>query len=56
MAGGAGIGDIASFATDVGAGQNGGVWVSLAEHKARGDGHDGCSASRASKARPSTTC
>ena len=33
-------GDIASFATDVGAGKGGGVKVSLAKHKARGDGHD----------------
>ena len=31
MAGGAGKGDIASFATDVGAGKGGGVWVSLAD-------------------------
>ncbi len=40
MDGGAGRGDIASFATDVGAGRSGGVKVSLAAHKARGDGHD----------------
>ncbi len=40
MDGGPGQGDIASFATDVGAGQNGGVKVSLARHRARGDGHD----------------
>jgi Ca2+-binding RTX toxin-like protein len=40
MDGGAGKGDIASFATDVGAGRSGGVRVSLAAHKARGDGHD----------------
>jgi Ca2+-binding RTX toxin-like protein len=40
MDGGAGGGDIASFATDVGAGKSGGVKVSLAKHKARGDGHD----------------
>ena len=40
MDGGAGSGDIASFATDVGAGRGGGVKVSLARHKARGDGHD----------------
>jgi Ca2+-binding RTX toxin-like protein len=40
MDGGAGAGDIASFATDVGAGKGGGVKVSLASHKARGDGHD----------------
>ncbi len=40
MDGGAGKGDIASFATDVGAGRGGGVKVSLAKHRARGDGHD----------------
>jgi Ca2+-binding RTX toxin-like protein len=40
MDGGAGAGDIASFATDVGAGKSGGVKVSLARHRARGDGHD----------------
>ncbi len=40
MDGGAGEGDIASFATDVGAGKGGGVKVSLAKHRARGDGHD----------------
>jgi RTX calcium-binding nonapeptide repeat (4 copies) len=42
MDGGPGAGDIASFATDVGAGRRGGggVWVSLAAHKAYGDGHD----------------
>ncbi len=42
MDGGPGRGDIASFATDVAAGKrgNGGVWVSLPQHKARGDGHD----------------
>jgi Ca2+-binding RTX toxin-like protein len=40
MDGGAGGGDIASFATDVGSGKSGGVKVSLAKHKARGDGHD----------------
>jgi Ca2+-binding RTX toxin-like protein len=40
MDGGSGSGDIASFATDVGAGKSGGVKVSLAKHKARGDGHD----------------
>ncbi len=40
MDGGAGSGDIASFATDVGAGRGGGVKVSLAAHRARGDGHD----------------
>jgi Ca2+-binding RTX toxin-like protein len=40
MDGGPGHGDIASFATDVGAGRDGGVKVSLAKHRARGDGHD----------------
>jgi Ca2+-binding RTX toxin-like protein len=40
MDGGGGAGDIASFATDVAAGRGGGVWASLREHKARGDGHD----------------
>jgi Ca2+-binding RTX toxin-like protein len=40
MDGGPGKGDIASFATDVGAGHGGGVRVSLAAHRARGDGHD----------------
>jgi Ca2+-binding RTX toxin-like protein len=40
MDGGSGGGDIASFATDVGAGKGGGVKVSLARHRARGDGHD----------------
>jgi Ca2+-binding RTX toxin-like protein len=40
MDGGPGKGDIASFATDVGAGRDGGVKVNLAKHKARGDGHD----------------
>jgi Ca2+-binding RTX toxin-like protein len=40
MDGGSGGGDIASFATDVGAGRDGGVKVSLADHRARGDGHD----------------
>lgn len=40
--GGPGKGDIASFATDVGAGPDGrgGVRVELARHRARGDGHD----------------
>jgi RTX calcium-binding nonapeptide repeat (4 copies) len=38
--GGPGKGDIASFATDVGSGRNGGVKASLAKHRARGDGHD----------------
>ncbi len=40
MDGGPGHGDIASFATDVGAGRDGGVKVSLAKHRAQGDGHD----------------
>ncbi|HXS32346.1 MAG TPA: calcium-binding protein [Solirubrobacterales bacterium] len=40
MDGGPGQGDIASFATDVGAGRDGGVKVSLAKHRAKGDGHD----------------
>jgi Ca2+-binding RTX toxin-like protein len=40
MDGGPGKGDVASFATDVGAGRGGGVKVSLAKHRARGDGHD----------------
>jgi Ca2+-binding RTX toxin-like protein len=40
MSGGAGKGDIASFATDVAAGRGGGVWASLARHRAYGDGHD----------------
>jgi Ca2+-binding RTX toxin-like protein len=40
MDGGPGKGDIASFATDVGAGRSGGVKVSLARHRAKGDGHD----------------
>ena len=40
MDGGPGKGDIASFATDVGSGRDGGVKVNLARHKARGDGHD----------------
>jgi hypothetical protein len=40
MDGGPGKGDIASFATDVGAGRDGGVRASLAKHMARGDGHD----------------
>jgi Ca2+-binding RTX toxin-like protein len=40
MDGGPGKDDIASFATDVAAGQSGGVKVSLARHRARGDGHD----------------
>jgi Ca2+-binding RTX toxin-like protein len=40
MDGGPGKGDVASFATDVGAGRDGGVTVSLPRHMARGDGHD----------------
>jgi Ca2+-binding RTX toxin-like protein len=40
MSGGAGRGDVVSFATDVAAGRGGGVWASLAAHKAFGDGHD----------------
>jgi Ca2+-binding RTX toxin-like protein len=38
--GGPGVGDIVSFATDVATPKGAGVWVSLPEHKARGDGHD----------------
>jgi Ca2+-binding RTX toxin-like protein len=40
MSGGAGKGDIASFATAVAGGKGDGVWVSLAAHRALGDGHD----------------
>jgi Ca2+-binding RTX toxin-like protein len=40
MDGGSGQGDIASFATDVGSGRDGGVKASLAKHQAKGDGHD----------------
>jgi Ca2+-binding RTX toxin-like protein len=40
MYGGKGGGDIASFATAVSGGGGSGVWVSLAAHRARGDGHD----------------
>jgi Ca2+-binding RTX toxin-like protein len=40
MDGGPGAGDIASFATKVAGGKGSGVWVSLSDHKARGDGHD----------------
>ncbi|HVY97310.1 MAG TPA: calcium-binding protein [Solirubrobacterales bacterium] len=40
MSGGAGKGDIASFATKVAGGKGDGVWVSLAKHRALGDGHD----------------
>ncbi len=38
--GGPGAGDIASFASKVAGGKGSGVWVSLPQHKARGDGHD----------------
>ncbi|MGB7588935.1 MAG: calcium-binding protein [Solirubrobacterales bacterium] len=38
--GGPGGHDIASFATDVGSSKGAGVRVSLARHRARGDGHD----------------
>src|SRR6187200_1983382 len=40
MSGGAGPGDIASFATARAGGKGSGVWVSLKAHRARGDGHD----------------
>ncbi len=40
MDGGPGEDDIASFATDAAGGKGAGDWVSLAAHKARGDGHD----------------
>jgi Ca2+-binding RTX toxin-like protein len=40
MDGGPGSDDIASFATDVGTGRDGGVRASLVTHRARGDGHD----------------
>jgi len=40
MSGGAGAGDIASFATARAGGKGSGVWVSLRQHRARGDGHD----------------
>ena len=40
MSGGAGRGDIASFATAVTGGRDSGVWASLRDHRARGDGHD----------------
>jgi Ca2+-binding RTX toxin-like protein len=40
MDGGPGGGDIASFATKVAGGKGDGVWVSLRQHQARGDGHD----------------
>ncbi|HET7574401.1 MAG TPA: calcium-binding protein, partial [Solirubrobacterales bacterium] len=38
--GGPGAHDVASFATAVAGGKGAGVWVDLARHKARGDGHD----------------
>src|SRR5207342_2005089 len=40
MDGGAGGGDVASFATDVASPSGGGVTASLAAHSAHGDGHD----------------
>jgi Ca2+-binding RTX toxin-like protein len=40
MSGGPGKHDIASFATAVAGGKGTGVWASLREHEARGDGHD----------------
>jgi Ca2+-binding RTX toxin-like protein len=40
MSGGAGKGDIASFATDVASANGAGVWASLSQHRASGDGHD----------------
>jgi Ca2+-binding RTX toxin-like protein len=40
MDGGTGKGDIASFATDIASGKGAGVWASLHDHKALGDGHD----------------
>jgi Ca2+-binding RTX toxin-like protein len=40
MSGGAGKGDIASFATARAGGKGSGVWASLKDHKAFGDGHD----------------
>ena len=40
MDGGAGKGDIASFATDIASSKGAGVWASLHDHKALGDGHD----------------
>lgn len=40
MSGGAGRGDVATFATAVASGRGAGVHVSLAAHRARGDGHD----------------
>jgi len=40
MDGGPGQGDVASFATKVAGGKGDGVWASLKQHRARGDGHD----------------
>jgi Ca2+-binding RTX toxin-like protein len=40
MSGGSGKGDIASFATARAGGKGSGVWVSLKDHHAYGDGHD----------------
>jgi len=40
MDGGPGKGDIASFSTSVAGRKGSGVWVSLPQHKALGDGHD----------------
>lgn len=40
MDGGPGKGDIASFSTAVAGRKGSGIWVSLPEHKALGDGHD----------------
>jgi Ca2+-binding RTX toxin-like protein len=40
MDGGPGSGDIASFSTAVAGRKGSGVWVSLPQHKALGDGHD----------------
>ena len=40
MSGGPGKDDIASFATAVAGGKGTGIWASLAQHLARGDGHD----------------
>ncbi|HSC21269.1 MAG TPA: hypothetical protein VLC07_06035, partial [Solirubrobacterales bacterium] len=40
MSGGAGKGDIASFATARAGGKGSGVWASLRAHRAYGDGHD----------------
>ena len=40
MDGGPGSGDIASFSTSVAGRKGSGVWVSLPQHKALGDGHD----------------